>query len=243
MAGRGYNGGMVTDSTISRWAEKYSAVLFDLDGTLADTAPEIYAAAAAMLADLGLPAVEFAQAREFIGDGVQRFVKRMLTRQWWGEPAADLLEEASALMDKHYAAECEKPLRLFDGVAETLTALRRQGIPMACVTNKPRRFSEPLLEAAGLMRFFRVVASGDSLGVKKPSSIPLRWATLAVGGYIRTALMVGDSAADSKAAAAAGCDFAVVSYGYHRSGVLPPADFVLHEFADLIKIVFNPRRA
>lgn len=214
-----------------------TAALFDLDGTLMDTAPDIHAAAAAMLHDLHLPPLPFDEARSYIGDGVSRFVKRALTRQWWGEPKAELLRQAETLMRKHYAKECTARLLCYDGVKETLQLLHNKKIPMACVTNKPAIFSAPLLRACGLSRFFAVIVSGDTLQVKKPHAAPLLAAAKTLGAAIEDAWMIGDSPADGKAAAAAGCRFAVVRYGYHRSGELPPADEVLAKFADVVPLL------
>lgn len=213
------------------------AALFDLDGTLIDTAPDIHAAASAMLKELGLPPVEFVVARGYIGDGINRFVKRTLTRQWWGEPEDALLQKAEALMREHYKKECTARLLCYDGVMDTLRVLQNNNVAMACVTNKPAAFSEPLLCASGLRSFFATVISGDTLTVKKPNPEPLLAAVKTINADIRQTWMVGDSAADAKAARAAGCRFAVVRYGYHRSGELPPADKVLEKFADVAPLI------
>ena len=214
-----------------------AAALFDLDGTLIDTAPDIHAAAAAMLEQLHLPPLPFSDAREYIGDGVVRFVKRTLTRQWWGEPQSALLQQAEKLMYKYYAKECTARLLCYDGVAETLRDLQKAGLPMACVTNKPAIFTKPLLDKSGLAKFFATTICGDTLPVKKPHPQPLFAACEFLNADINNVWMVGDSAADSKAATAAGCKFAVVAYGYHRASTLPPADRVLHKFADTLPLL------
>ena len=212
------------------------AALFDLDGTLVDTAPDIHAAASAMLAELNQPPLPIEEARTYIGDGVGRFVKRALTRQWWGEPPEQLQSRALELMYQHYAQECTSRLLCYEGVRETLRALADDGVMMACVTNKPRRFTKPLLSACKLDKFFKATISGDTLPVKKPDPAPIINACEIMGANVKDAWMVGDSLADSKAAAAAGCKFAVVAYGYHRAGMLPPADAVLQNFADVLSL-------
>lgn len=214
-----------------------SAALFDLDGTLIDSAPDIHAAAAAMLRDLSLPELSFADARQYIGDGMARFVKRALTRRWWGEPDEKTFAAAAARMRFHYARECTAGRRLYDGVIETLTALQERGAPMACVTNKPAQFTAPVLAACGLEDFFTVVISGDSLPRKKPHPQPLREACRRLNVRPQRAWMIGDSAADANAAAAAGCRFAVVSYGYHRCGNLPRAEKIIYNFAEVLQTV------
>lgn len=92
------------------------ALLFDWDGTSADTAPDIYAAAVAMLTILNLPLPSADETRSYIGDGMTRFVKRVLTRQWRGEPDAALLAESEKLMKGHYERECTARNLVYDGV-------------------------------------------------------------------------------------------------------------------------------
>ena len=213
-----------------------AAALFDLDGTLVDSAPDIHAAASAALRDLSLPALSFAEARRYVGDGMARFVKRALTRQWWGEPDAEVFAAAAARMQFHYARKCAAS-RVYDGVMDTLAALKKRGVPLGCVTNKPARFTAPVLAACGLDEFFAVVISGDSLPDKKPHPAPLREACRRLGARLDLSWMVGDSEADAGAAAAADCRFAVVSYGYHRGGELPRAEKVIDNFSELLETI------
>lgn len=214
-----------------------TAALFDLDGTLVDSAPDIHAAAEAMLKDLSLPVLSLGEARQYIGDGLGRFVKRTLTRQWWGEPESGLLAQAVARMQFHYARECVVGSRVYDGVVETLTALKKRGLRLGCVTNKPARFTRPVLDACQLADFFDEVISGDSLPHKKPDPLPLREACRRLQCECAATWMVGDSLADAAAAAAAGCRFAVVKYGYHRNGSMPSAERVLHHFSEVLQTV------
>lgn len=212
------------------------AALFDLDGTLVDSAPDIHAAASSMLRDLSLPPLPFAEAREYIGDGMARFVKRVVTRQWWGEPEESLLAAATGRMQFHYARECAGG-RVYDGVIDTLAALKKRGARLGCVTNKPHQFTLPMLDACALGEFFDTVISGDSLPTKKPDPAPLQEACRRLSVRCETTWMVGDSCADSRAAAAAGCRFAVVSYGYHRDGRLPPAEKIVYNFPEVLYVI------
>lgn len=207
-----------------------AALLFDLDGTLADTAPQLYAAAAAALAESGCAAPPLEEARSYIGDGMPRFLKRMMTRQWWGEPPAAQYEEMHARFARHYQQRyADSPL--YEGVAEALAALAARSFKMACVTNKAQRYTAPLLHARGLAQYFEVQVCGDTLPTKKPDPAPLRHAAAQLGAA--RAIMVGDSIADSRAAAAAGYPFICVRYGYHRQRRLPPADATADCFADI----------
>ena len=210
-----------------------AAVLFDLDGTLVDTATDFHAAASTTLADLKLPPVSLAETRSYVGDGMPRFIKRLLTRQWWGEPDEALFERANERMLENYENENTARLQVYEGVADTLRALRQKAVKMACVTNKSTRFTLPLLDACGLDVYFDDTICGDTLEVKKPHPAPLLHACDSLGAAAADTVMVGDSITDQKAAVAAGCRFIVVSYGYHGEGPLPAADAVVDRFSDL----------
>ena len=211
---------------------KMTAVLFDLDGTLVDSAPDIHAAAQKMLTTLHLPPLALDDAKNYMGDGMTRFIKRAITRQWWGEPNDDLLRNAAQLMDTHYADECTVRRRVYAGTYDALTTLQDRGFTLGCVTNKPMRFTRPVLAACRLDKFFQAVIAGDSLPTKKPDPAPLHEACRLLKTSAPHAWMVGDSIADARAANAAGCRFAVVSYGYHRNGDLPSAEHIIHHFSD-----------
>ncbi|MBE8158500.1 MAG: phosphoglycolate phosphatase [Betaproteobacteria bacterium] len=213
------------------------AALFDLDGTLADTAPDTNAAANAMLRDLALPELPPAEAKKYIGDGMNRFVKRALTRQRRGEPPPELLARALARMEFHYRRECEVNRGgAYEGVCETLAALKKLGVRLGCVTNKPKQFTPRVLKACGLDSFFGAVVSGDSLPQKKPDPAPLREACRQLDAACAETWMVGDSPADAKAAAAAGCFFAAAAYGYHGEN-LHPAARVVYNFAEVLSAI------
>ncbi len=212
------------------------AVLFDLDGTLADTAPDFHAAAAAMMRALGLPKPQANETRTYIGDGMTRFVKRVLTRQWWGEPEGALLKQAEALMAENYERECTARNVIYDGVFPALEELADSGFVFACVSNKAEHYCRLLLKSGGLSPFFPVVVGGDTCAQKKPSPQPILFACEQLGVLPKDALFVGDSISDSRAAEAAGCDFIVVSYGYHRNGDLPPAARVIDSMLELCNL-------
>lgn len=191
-----------------------AAVAFDLDGTLVDTLPDLHEAGDRMLRDLGRAGAAEATVRAYIGDGVDRLVKRLLTGSLDGEPDPALFERASQAYRSHYAQVLLRASRPYPGTAETLGEMRRRGFRLACVTNKSEAFTRPLLEGLGLAPLLDLVLSGDSLVRKKPDPLPLAHCAGAFGIESRHLLMIGDSANDCLAARRAGCPVFCVPYGY-----------------------------
>lgn len=187
---------------------------FDLDGTLVETLPDLHEAALRMLAQIGRPAVDAATVRAFIGEGVDRLVQQLLQVSGEAEPDAMLFKEAAEKFRAHYAEVLTRASHPFPGVLSALVALRARGCKLACITNKPARFTGPLLDALGLARCLDLVVSGDSLARKKPDALPLLHAARQFGVEPAQLLMVGDSAVDTGAARAAGCPVFCVPYGY-----------------------------
>ena len=192
------------------------AILFDLDGTLLDSAPDLAAAANAMLAELGLPARDPAVVATYIGKGIPKLVERTLTGSL--DAAADPVRFARALpiYERYYAEESGRRSVPFPGVIEGLRALRDAGLPLACITNKAERFTLDLLRRTGLDGFFQIVVCGDTVARKKPDPEPVVTACARLGVRPTDALMIGDSANDVQAARAAGCPVWCVPYGYNE---------------------------
>jgi len=190
------------------------AVLFDLDGTLVDSAPDIAAAANRALAECGLPPRDLGRIRGYVGGGAERLIHRCLTDSLDGLAEPALFEAAHAAFFRHYAAGLTASTLPYPGVVETLETLRARGYALGCVTNKPGRFTAPLLAALDLARWFDVTVAGDSLPVKKPDPAPLLHALAVLGAHASASTMVGDSMADLKAARAAGTRVLCVTYGY-----------------------------
>lgn len=189
--------------------------MFDLDGTLIHTAPEIAAAANLMLADLGREKLPYSQVESYIGEGAVVLIKRCLTEQIDGEPEATLFAQAESLFFAHYAnnVAVSKP---FDGVVEGLQAIWSKNLKLACVTNKPEKFTLPLLKESGLADFFDLVVSGDSLPKKKPHPMQLQYICTQFDVLETESMLVGDSNTDIAAAQAAGCFIVTVPYGYNQ---------------------------
>lgn len=197
-----------------RVPEGVRAVLLDLDGTLLDTAPELAAAAADMLAELGLEPVDAEVVRGFIGKGAAHLVQRTLQASLGKRPDERRTGYGLESFFTHYELRNGRTAQPYPGVLEGLARLREQGKVLACVTNKPERFTAPLLAATGLDAFFRTMIGGDTLPRKKPAPDPLIEACARLGVVPAQALMIGDSANDALAARAAGSPVWLVPYGY-----------------------------
>jgi phosphoglycolate phosphatase len=212
------------------------AVLCDLDGTLVHTAPDLAYAAGLMLEDLGRPPVDEASVEGWIGDGVSRLVKRVLTGTRDGEPDLDLFERGYERFLLHYARFVSRRSRPYPGVREGLQALQAAGLRLACVTSKMSVFTSALLRDLDLEPFFAVVVAGDTLARKKPDPLPVLHACTLLGVEPHRAVLVGDSANDALAARAAGVAFAAVTYGY-TAGSHPRelgADLLLDSLSELL---------
>jgi len=188
------------------------AVVIDLDGTLLHTAPDLAEAANRMMAELQLPPVEEAVVSTYIGNGVGRLIKRVLTGSMEGEPDPLLYQRASEIYMRHYADVCARSQPFPD----VLPGLKQAGFRLGCITNKAEQFTVPLLKEAGLYDFFELVLSGDTLPKKKPDPMPLLYACEKFGTVPERLLLIGDSLNDTQAARAAGCHVFCVPYGYNR---------------------------
>lgn len=195
-----------------------AAVAFDLDGTLVDTLSDLHEACNRMLADLGLGRVRVEQVRDYVGNGVDRLVKRILTGGLDGEPNAGLFERARARFGEHYWQNLSRESRPFAGVPEALDRMRALGLRLACVTNKPGKFTLPLLDSVGLLSRLDLIVSGDTLPRKKPDPLPLAHCASRFAIPQNELLMIGDSRNDTEAARAAGSPVFCVPYGY-RGGM------------------------
>ncbi len=189
-------------------------VLFDLDGTLVDSAPDIAAAANAALAEVGRPPRANALVRSYVGNGAERLIHRCLTGEMNGIAPQAIFEPAYARFFEHYSAKLHEHTEIYPGVEETLETLTARGYRLACVTNKPARLTLPLLGILGLARHFSATVAGDTLRVRKPDPAPLLHAIALCAAHVATTVMVGDSLTDLTAARNAGVRALCVSYGY-----------------------------
>lgn len=210
-------------------------ILIDLDGTLVDSVPDLALCVDEMMAGIGRPPHGEAKVRDWVGNGVERLVKRALVGQLEGEPDPAEFERAYPLFLELYARHNGERSRLYPGVREGLDMLAAGDGQLGCVTNKAAQFTEPLLEALGIRDYFSIVISGDTLPRKKPDPLPLLHAAEHFGIDPQDALMLGDSVSDVRAARAAGFGVVCVSYGYNHGRDIGEAgpDKVIDSFTEL----------
>ena len=189
-----------------------SAILFDLDGTLIDSSPDLATAANRMLESLGHPSVSLEQVEGWIGHGVTQLVRRCLTRSFDGTVEPEVAETALGLFRTAYLETHFKDTRVLSGARELLAALASKGFPIGLVTNKDRIPTAAVLKAIGLEDAFGVVVCGDSLPVRKPDPQPLRHALESLKASY--GWMIGDSETDARSSRLAGLPFIMIEGGY-----------------------------
>jgi phosphoglycolate phosphatase len=207
--------------------------VFDLDGTLVDTAPDLIGTLNLQLAREGLEPIAFAPARNLIGAGIERLIIRALSLR--GRPATEA--EVSRLYGEyldHYAAHIADHSRAFPGLEAALDKLAAAGWRFAVCTNKLEWLSLRLLDALGLRSRFAFVCGQDTFGVQKPDPEILRRTISAAGGRLNSAVMVGDSETDIATARAAGIPVVAVDFGYSPTPIGQlGADRLISHFDDL----------
>ncbi len=214
-------------------------VLIDLDGTLVDSVPDLAYAADAMMSDLGLPQQGENNVRNWVGNGVERLVKRTLTGELDAEPEESLYECAYPIFYAHYLQSNGKYSRLFPGVQQGLEILKQKDLTIGCVTNKAESFTLPLLQAKEILDYFSIVVSGDTTAKKKPDPMPLFYATDKLSIAPAESLMLGDSMHDVEAGRNAGFQVIAVSYGYNHGVDIREAkpDAVIDSFVELEHLI------
>ena len=208
---------MQQTATIRRFLTPVSvqAIVVDLDGTMLHTVPELAEAANRMLREMDYAPVSQELLASYIGNGIGWLVKRALTGEMHATPDAALYNHALPIFEKHYT-ELLLGSKPYDGVIEGLEAMRAAGFRLGCITNKMARYTGPLLEGAGLAKYFEIVVSGDTLPEKKPHPMPLLHAARFFGVPVGELLLIGDSLNDTLAARAARCPVFCVPYGYNH---------------------------
>ena len=218
-------------------AQPVRALLFDLDGTLLDTAQDMTLALQRALADHQMPAPTVAQVRTMIGRGAPTLVARTAAalKLPLDEQAQAQVLEAFFFHYGDIQERNETAAQPYAGVMEGLQRLHALGLPMAIVTNKQQRFAQTLLHMRGMAGWFRLVVGGDTCEKRKPDPMPLLFAASQLGHGPEDTVMVGDSVNDVTAARAAGMRAACLPYGYNE-GQDPrslPAEFHINRITEL----------
>ena len=214
-----------------------SLIVFDLDGTLVDTAPDQIAALNHVLLREGLSPVPLASARNLIGAGARKMLERGLEAEG-RNVTVDELNRMTADLIEFYAAHIADASRPFEGLEAALDDLASQGHRLAVCTNKLEWLSRRLLDELGLSRRFAAICGADTFGVSKPDPAILRQTVAKAGGAVTSSIMVGDSGNDIGVARRAGMPVIGVSFGYTDIPIaeLNP-DRLIHHMSDLPEAV------
>jgi phosphoglycolate phosphatase len=217
------------------------AAIIDLDGTMLHTAPDFHVAVNRMRAEFGLPPLPIETITDFVGKGTENLIRRVLRVDFPPEEAERHFDQAIEAYQRHYLSINGDHTTIYPGVIEGLQTLQAKGLRMACVTNKPIGFADPLLQKTGLRAFFELVYGGDSLPKKKPDPYPLLKVCEDFSLPPAQVVAIGDSSNDAQAARAAGCRVLNVPYGYNHGQPIQEVDSdgivsTLLEAADLISV-------
>jgi phosphoglycolate phosphatase len=218
-------------------------VVFDLDGTLVDTAPDLIETLNVVFTRDGLPPLDYAAARNMIGGGARRMIESAL--KFEGRVlAAGAVDRMFADFIAYYAAHIADRSQPFPGLDAALDRLAERGCRFAVCTNKLEGLSRLLLEALGLTPRFAAICGQDTFGMQKPDPEILRRTIQAAGGALQRAVMVGDSGTDIATARAAGVPVVAVDFGYSEApiGDLHPDRLISHfdELADAVFALARP---
>ena len=195
---------------------KPEMILIDVDGTLVDSVPDLAYCVDEMMQTIGREPYGEERVRDWVGNGVERLVRRALVGQLEGEPRDADFEQAYPIFLDLYAVNTSKRSTLYPGVREGIDYMKSAGYKLGCVTNKAEQFTTPLLQDLAVYDDFSIVVAGDTLPVKKPDPGPLLHAAEFFGVSPGHSLMLGDSISDVKAARAAGFQIVCMSYGYNH---------------------------
>ena len=216
-------------------------IIFDLDGTLLDSVPDLAWAADQAVQAMGFPSVSLDEVRHWIGNGADILIGRALSRSIDIDPSLSeaLRQKARVCFDDFYFQSQHKRSFLYDDVKETLAEFHARGIKMAIVTNKPAKFVPHLLEVHGLDAYFVDVVGGDTFPLRKPDPFALHWLMEKHSLDSTHTMMVGDSRNDVLAGKAAGCFVAGLTYGYNYGESIASCEpnVVLDHFRDLLNVI------
>lgn len=218
----------------------FDLILFDLDGTLVETAPEIMDAVNDTLGQFGLPLVSQQQVNDWIGHGTKELMVQALAAVIDGTVEAvrrgPLLAEIMPVYDRFYQQRCGTRSHLYPHVRDTLQALRAQGVKLAVVTNKEGRYTQVVMDVHQLGPMFDAVVSGDTFATKKPTPVGVLHCLAQFGATPERTLFVGDSSIDAATARNAGVPVWLLPYGYNMGQPIEACapDQVIADFSALL---------
>jgi phosphoglycolate phosphatase len=216
-----------------------SAVVFDLDGTLVDTLPDLHAAVGVLLAERGLEVPSAAEVRRMIGDGARKLVERSLVWRAGAIGEAELEAAHQRFLAIYNAAPCRES-RVFANAEAALDQLAAHGLALGVCTNKPQRPTDAILGELGLQARFRAVVGGDAVTRRKPHPDHLHEVLARLGATPEGTVMVGDSRNDLAAARGCGMRCVLVDFGYSAEPVETlGADRVIGDFAELVGVLWS----
>jgi len=214
-----------------------TAIVWDLDGTLVDSAPDLASALNTVLDQRGFFTHSITEVRKMIGNGVPKLVERGFNAVGI-RPDPAQLDELVTMFKKEYGACATEQTRPYPGVVEALQEIHAMNIPMGVCTNKPETFTRQILEGLGLSGYFSSVVGGDTTSTRKPDPQPVLACLRGLVSEPASSLMIGDSVHDVHAAHAAGVIVGVVPWGYRSAPVEElGADFVLHDLTGLAGLI------
>ncbi|MBT4838756.1 MAG: phosphoglycolate phosphatase [Methylococcales bacterium] len=211
-------------------------ILIDVDGTLVDSVPDLAYCIDEMMKAIGQAPHGDSVVRNWVGNGVERLVKRALVGKLEGEPDTNIFNKAYPIFLDLYKENTSKRSLLYPGVEKALQHFSSKKYHLGCVTNKAEAFTIPLLKDLKLYDYFSIVICGDTLAKKKPDPLPLLHAAKHFNVEPTDSLMLGDSVSDVKAARAANFSIACMSYGYNHGDNIEDAnpDLVVDSMDEVI---------
>ena len=213
------------------------AILFDLDGTLFETAPELAEAVNLMLKDLEMAELKTNEIKRFIGRGAENLIKQSIEVSSKKDPTP-VFAKAEKLFAHHYSLISANSL-MYEGVEKSIIDLKAKDFLLGCVTNKPAIYTEALMNHSKLSDFMDIIVSGDTTEKKKPDPLPILHALNQLNIEPKDAIMVGDSVVDIEAGFEAGTYIFTVPYGYQfgESIISDKVDYAMSNFSELTQII------
>lgn len=210
-----------------------AAIVWDLDGTIIDSAPDLGGALNTLLQNHGKPPVDDYRVRSMIGNGVAKLIERGFAASNSCVGELELQSLQPEFMSIYYGRATQLS-KLYPGAQSAIQAFHESGVTQAVCTNKPELVSRSILDDMNLTRYFELVIGGDTLAQRKPHPLPLQSCLTALGTNVDSTLMIGDSAVDVETAQAVGMTIGLVTHGYARQPVETlGADFLISNLATL----------